>query len=220
VKGQAIERLARKHLLPKLGDGFDARRSLVYRRPVEHLLYALAFDTSAFTSNRIFVQAFVQPLFVPLDGLWFTFGFRLNEHSWDVDEDDPDPTFAKVADVAERDALPFFDELGSLDRFCELIPKWAGKDESKLKGLPSVDDPSVAEPLGYAEILRGRKQAGVDLLERALESEREDDEYANEERIANIERVLDAVNDLGLEAGQALLEEWRAQTIKNLRLEA
>jgi hypothetical protein len=50
------------------------RRSLVYRRPVGDLLYALPFQTSSFTSNRIFVEAFVQPLLVRDDGLSFTFG--------------------------------------------------------------------------------------------------------------------------------------------------
>jgi hypothetical protein len=174
VKGAAIERLARRHLLPKLGDSFVATRSLVYRRPVERLLYALAFGTSSFTSGRIYVQAFVQPLFVPAEGPRVTFGFRLGDDFWDVDEDDPDPTFAKIAEAAERDALPFFDELGSLDRFCEPVPKWAEADRKKLKDLQALDDPVVAQAVGYGEILRGRKQAGVQLFERALESERED----------------------------------------------
>jgi hypothetical protein len=219
VKGPVIERLARKHLLPKLGDAFVARRSLVYRRPAEHLLYGLSFDTSSFTSSRIFVEAFVQPLFVPADGPWYTFGFRLGDDFWDVDEDDPDPTFVAIADAAAREALPFFEQLDSLDRFSELIPKWAEADHKKLMDLQSLDDPVVSQAVGYAEILRGNKETGLKLLEQALESEREDEEYANEERIAEIERVLEAVNDQGLEAGQALLEEWRAQTIKNLHLE-
>jgi hypothetical protein len=213
-----IERLARKHLLPKL-PGFAARRSLVYRRPVEYLLYGLSFDTSSFTSSRIYVEAFVQPLFVPAEGLTYTFGDRLGEDFWDVDEADPGRTFAAVADVAERDALPFFEQLGSLDRFCELVPKWAEAEYKKLKSLQSLDDPVVSQAVGYAEIVRGRKEAGVELLGLAVESEREEEEYANEERIAEIQRVLDAVNDLGLGAGQALLEQWRAETIKTLRLE-
>ncbi len=218
MKGPVIERLARQHLLPKLS-GFVARRSLVYRRPVEHFLYGLSFDTSSFTSSRIYVEAFVQPLFVREDGLWYTFGDRLGDDFWDVDEDDPDPTFAAIAEVAERDALPFFEQLGSLDRFCELLPAWAEAEYKKLLSLQSLDDPVVSEAVGYAEILRGRKEGGLEILENALESEREDDEYANEERIANLERVLDAVTNLGLEAGQALIEQWRTETIKNLRLE-
>jgi hypothetical protein len=217
VKGPAIERLVRRHLLPVL-PGFVARRSLVYRRPVEHFLHGLSFDTSAFTSSRIFVEAFVQPLFVPADGLWYTFGDRLGDEFWDVDQDDPDPTFAAIADAAQKDALPLFERLGSLDRFCELVPAWAGAEPKKLLSLQSLDDPVVSEAVGYAEILRGRKEAGLELLENALASEREADEYADEERMASLERVLDAVNKLGLEAGQALLGEWRGETIRKLRI--
>jgi hypothetical protein len=218
VKGPAIERLAREHLLPELPE-FDVRRSLVYRRPLDAFLRGLSFDTSAFASGRIFVTAFVQPLFVPSDSLFYTFGFRLGDDFWDVDEQDPDPTFAAIGEAAQRDALPFFDQLGDLDRFCELVPKWATAEPKKLKSLQSLDDPVVTEALGYAELLRGRKDDGVRLLEQTIDSERADAEYANDELIANVEQVLDAVNSLGLDVGQAALEEWRAETIKNLRLD-
>jgi hypothetical protein len=218
VKGSAVERLSRKHLLPVL-PGFVARRSLVYRRPLGYLLHGISVDTSSFTSSRIHVTAFVQPLFVPVDTLSYTFGFRLGDDFWDVDEDDPDPTFAAIAEAARDAAVPFFDELADLDRFCELIPKWAAAQPRKLLSLGSLDDPVVTEALAFAEILRGRKEEAVRLLEQTIGSERENGEYGDEERIANVQQVLNAVTDLALEAGEALLEEWRAQTIKILRLE-
>jgi hypothetical protein len=218
VKGSAVERFARRHLLPVL-PGFVARRSLVYRRPLGYLLCALSFDTSSFTSSRIFAEAFVQPLFVRFDSLWYTFGFRLGDDFWDVDEEDADSTFKAIAEVARRDALPFFDELADLDRFCELVPEWATARPRKLESLGSLNDPVVTEALGCAELLRGRKEDGLRLLEDTIASERESGEYATEERIENAQQVLDAVRDLGLEAGQALLETWRAETIRSLRLE-
>jgi hypothetical protein len=42
---------------------------------------------------------------------------------------------------------------------------------------------------------------------------------ATEERLANLERLLDAATTLVLEAGQVLLEEWRVATIRSLRIE-
>jgi hypothetical protein len=218
MKGSAVERLARKQLLPVL-PGFAARRSLVYRRPLDEFLRGLSFDTSAFASGRIFVTAFVQPLFVPSDSLFYTFGFRLGDDFWDVNEQDPEPVFAAIADATRLDALPFFEQLADVDGFCELVPEWATAEPKKLKSLQSLDDPVVTEALGYAELLRGRKDEGVRLLERTIESERDDGEYANDELIANVEQILHAVNSLGLEAAQAQLEEWRAETIRNLKLE-
>jgi hypothetical protein len=223
MKGRQIERLARKFLLPVLPE-FGVRGSLVYRRPVGDLLYALSFDTSSFTSSRIFVEAFVQPLFVPVDGLWFTFGDRLGETRgdewWDVDEENPDPAFAAIAEVVRRDALPFFSQLDGLDSFCEVIPRWANASRKKLKSLQSMDDPVVLEALGYAELLRGRKDEALQLLTAAVDSEHENGEYADAERLANLQHILDHVQRLGLEAGQAQLAEWRAQTIRNLKIEA
>jgi hypothetical protein len=83
-----------------------------------------------------------------------------------------------------------------------------------------MDDPVVLEALGYAELLRARKLDGLRLLNAAFESEQESGEYADEERIANLQHMLGLVEHRGLEAGQAQLAEWRAQTIRNLKLEA
>src|SRR3954452_120427 len=222
MKGRQIERLARKLLLPVLPQ-FAVRGSLVYRRPVGDLLYALSFETSSFTSSRIFVEAFVQPLFVLVDGLWFTFGDRLGETRgdqwWDVDEENPDPAFAAIAEVVRRHALPFFSQLEGLDSFCEVIPRWASATPKKLKSLQSMDDPVVLEALGYAELLRGRKDEALELLNAAVDSEQEEGEYADAERVASLQHMLDLVQRVGPEAGQAQLAEWRAQTIRNLKID-
>jgi hypothetical protein len=218
VKSREIERLARKHLLPVL-PGFVARGSLVYRRSFDYLLHAVSFGTSSFTSSRIYVSALIQPLYGPDDDLYLTYGFRLGNNFWDVDEDKPDPTFAKIAQTARRDALPFFDQVPDLDRFAEVVPKWAEATPRKIMQHHTLDDPAVAEDLAYTAILRGNKGEAIRLLEHAIESEREDGEYGNEERIANLEHILDLVQRLGLEAGQAQLEEWRRRTIRSLRLD-
>src|SRR5215208_1651915 len=96
MKASGIERLARTHLLPVL-PGFVVRRSLLYRRRVDHFLHGLSFDTSSFSSSRIFVLAFIQPLSGRYD-------------------------FASIAEAARRDALPFFAEVTDLDDFCERVP--------------------------------------------------------------------------------------------------
>jgi hypothetical protein len=218
MKGPAIERLARTHLLPVL-PGFVVRRSLLYRRPFDYFLHGLSFDTSSFSSSRIFVEAFIQPLYEPYDYLTYTYGFRLGADFWDVDEQHPDQTFAAIAEAARRDALPFFGEMTDLDRFCELVPKWATATPRRVMQSNTLDDPVVAEDLGYTEILRGNIEEGVRLLEQAIAYEREDGEDADEERIGNVQEILDRVQDGGREAAQALLEDWRIRTITALRLQ-
>ena len=219
MKGHTIERLARKHLLPVL-PGFVARRSLVYRRPVGYFLHGLSFETSSFTSSRIFVEAFVRPLYEPHDYITYTYGFRLGNDFWDVDEQDPGPTFAAIAEAARHDALPFLDQVTNFDEFCELVPKWATAVPRKVMQHNNFDDPVVAEDLGYTEILRGNKADGVRLLERVVALEEENGNYSDEQRICDVEQVLRMLDERGLEAAQDLLEKWRIRTITALRLEA
>src|SRR5215204_5010951 len=88
MKASVIERLARTHLLPVL-PGFVVGRSLLYRRPVDYFLPGLSFDTLSFSSSRVFVEAFIQPLYERYDYLIYTYGFRLGDDFWDVDEQDP-----------------------------------------------------------------------------------------------------------------------------------
>src|SRR5436190_1840623 len=115
MKGHTIERLARKHLLPVL-PGFVARRSLVYRRPVGYFLHGLSFETSSFTSSRIFVEAFVRPLYEPHDYITYTYGFRLGNDFWDVDEQ----------------VLHMLDDRG-LEAAQDLLEKWRSRTITALR---------------------------------------------------------------------------------------
>jgi len=199
MKASVIERLARTHLLPVL-PGFVVGRSLLYRRPVDYFLPGLSFDTLSFSSSRVFVEAFIQPLYERYDYLIYTYGFRLGDDFWDVDDQDPDHAFAAIAEAAPRDALPFFDEVTDLDDFSERVPDWATRIPRRVMRSNTLDDPVVAEDLGYTEILRGNEKEAVRLLEQAIVYESEDAEFADEERIGNVQRVLDTVRDAGLEA--------------------
>jgi len=125
--------------------GFVVRGSLVYRPPCDYLLHAVSFDTSSFTSSRIFVEAFVQPLYHSYDHLAFTYGFRLGDDFWDIDEADPDRTFVAIAEEVRIHALPFFAAVPDLDRFCALVPEWEKEQPRRIMQDNSLDDPVVLE---------------------------------------------------------------------------
>jgi hypothetical protein len=204
MKGRDVERLARKHLLPVL-PGYVARGSLVYRRPVDWFLRGLSVDTSAFTSSRIFVSAFVHPLYLGIDYITLTWGFRIGDDFWDVD--DPDRTFTAIADAARRDALPFLESVTDLDAFAELIPLWLGEVPRRIAQEHSLEgDDVVLETLGYTEILRGNDVEGRRLLAAVVA-----DRDAHEQIVENARRVL--------ADGRPVLEAWRADAIRTLRLE-
>lgn len=217
MKGREVERLARRHLLPVL-PSFLARGALVYRPPAGYLLQAVLFDTSDFTSSRIFVTAFVQPLLGPYEHLTLSYGFRLGRDSWDVNEDDPDDTFAAIAIEVQRDAVPFFAQAADLDRFCDLIPQWANERPRKVMRSHSVDDPVIVEDLAYAAIVRGDGDAAASLLRDAITLETENGEYRDDSRITELRRMLEILEEQGLDPVHAQLDEWRKRTIASLKL--
>src|SRR4051812_10855940 len=57
--------------------GFQRAGTLLFRSPVGHLLHGIEFDSSAFTKTTLYVTAFLQPLYLPVDYVFFTYGGRL-----------------------------------------------------------------------------------------------------------------------------------------------
>jgi len=199
--------------------GFVVRGSLVYRPPCDYLLHAVSFDTSSFTSRRIFIEAFGQPLYHSYDHLAFTYGFRLGEDFWDIDETDPDRTFVAIAEEVRIHALPFFAAVPDLDRFCALVPEWEKEQPRRIMQDNSLDDPVVLEDLAYAAILRGNKNRAAELLQEAIASENESGEYRNDDLVVDLEHLLSLLQGPGLEAAQARLEEWHALNVQSLKLD-
>jgi hypothetical protein len=215
MKGRVLERLVQQHVLPALPEGFMVQGSLVYRQPVGYFLHCLRFGTSSSEGDRVTVEAIVQPLYVPKKYLVLTFGFDVGTGVWYINERDPGPGFVSMAEKVQQDAVPFFGRLDGLDRFCENVPILAVREPRKVYPLT---DPAVSEPLAYAELLRGRKKEGLHLIEDTIARETADSDPI-EERVERADRVRDAVTTLGLEAGQALLEQWRSETIQHLGIQ-
>jgi hypothetical protein len=206
LKGTIIEELAREHLLSQLS-GFTARKSLVYRRPFEFFLCGISFETSSFSSDWVAVTTLLQPLYVPQEHLIYTLGFRLGDY--EINEGTQAKVFQEIGESAKRDALPFFDRLDGLDRFCTNL---AELHEEAPRKVPPLEREHVKEALAYAELLRGQKERGLELLRDMIE------DASFPEPVERAQEVIGAVSERGLEAGQALLHEWRAATARNLKL--
>jgi hypothetical protein len=141
-----------------------------------------------------------QPLYHPSDDLTSTYGFRLGNDFWDVDEANPDAAFSAIAEEVRREALPFFEQVTDLDRFCALVPQWATEEPKKIMRNNSLDDPVVLEDLAYAAVLRGNRDRAVELLEAAVVSEQECGEYVDDELLADLEYTLGLIQRRGLES--------------------
>lgn len=210
MKKREVERLVSAHVVPVL-NGYAARGDLLVAEPVGHLLRAFCFDRSQLDTRGFRVWAFVQPLYVPLDDIVFTFGRALGD--WSVPTEDERPTMAEVTAAIRHDGLPLLESI---------------RDPADLlvhgRKLASPLDPLAAEGVAYAAILAEAAPATVEaLIERMVTLAREDAEdlakYADDdedfdyvrERIERADLVLDAYRR-SLDEAVALLRRWEADT--------
>ncbi len=80
MKVKYVKKLYKNYLSEAL-PGFGIQGHLVYYEQVEYLLRGFYFESSAFCADDFNIYVFVQPLFIPLTNLWFSFGHRLGELS-------------------------------------------------------------------------------------------------------------------------------------------
>jgi hypothetical protein len=76
MKGREFEKVARNEFLLYL-PGYVARGSLIYEEPVGDIMKGIDADTSSFTADRLFVTAFVMPLYVPGENIVLSISRRL-----------------------------------------------------------------------------------------------------------------------------------------------
>jgi hypothetical protein len=86
-----------------------------FSRVHEWIAECVAADTSAFSANAFYVQAFALPRFVPTDHLYFDYGFRIGGRWERVSPE-------LVGEV--RRALPRLSELATLDGLLAATAQW------------------------------------------------------------------------------------------------
>jgi hypothetical protein len=81
----------------------------------------------------------------------------------------------------------------------------------------SLEDPVVLVDFAYVAIVQGNADEALAWLQDAIASESED-EYANDELVAQLEYMRDVLRSDGLNAAQAQLQRWRTRNIRALKL--
>ena len=136
MNGPLVERLIRAHVLPRM-PGFTVTKRLLHVAPVCDILRGYYFESSGFDANLVWVEAFVQPLYVPSDCLVLSRGGRLGclrgepEEKWDTREVLPAVAFGQMADrivVEGEQTLGGLDAPAALLRWL-LAPPQAGFDD-------------------------------------------------------------------------------------------
>jgi hypothetical protein len=211
MKGRELESLYRKYLLAEL-PGFSYKGPLLFVRPVVHLLRGFYFDSSAFNADAFQVEAFVQPLYVPSDHIFFLFGKRLNGRcgqGWTMDRQDEGGIMADVLASIKEQGLPFLAPLQTPRDLARNFPLVGGRAKS----------PNAAEAVAYSFILAHEHSEAHLALHRlrAILTAADLTIPWLAEMLKRSELVRERL-ERDPEQAIELLEEWNEQTRGHLRL--
>ena len=136
-----------------------------------------------------------------------TFGWRLGGgcHTWNLDSPSLLPDLAASI---RREAIPYLSNFGSVQAFVEAL--------SKDKRTGNVH---VQEVMAYALTREGRMAKAVPILDRLI-NELAHDENPWKRELAETARSLMTAIEAGPEEAQLKLDSWKADTKKNLGLDA
>jgi len=213
MTSREFQRLFKKYLLPEL-PGMRFAGSLFFVDPPEYLLRGLYFEGSDFDRTAFTVYAFVQPLYVPKDHIYFSYGDRLGclgggaERWWNMEASTEPTVMAEVLQLIREEGLPHLEQLKTPAD----LAAWTQRQSH------AAGDPNYLEALGYSLALEGRIPEALEALDRVsrLPPPYGPDswEHAVRRRVAEMRELL--ARDP--EQARRVLDEWTAATATALRL--
>jgi len=230
VTSTELKKLATRYLLPSL-PGFAMTGRLVFVLPVEHLLRAFYFESSAFSRTSFCVEVFVQPLYLPLDHLAFMHGGRLGtiegkrEHWWEYEESNEATIMEEVLALMQQEGRHVFERFKSLKdvpAFLHVFERFKSLNDFVKNAITRKTNPHSPYPpemVAYGAILIGNARLAhkmFDRLEKTLEDEQDRMDY--EEEILRRSRMVREAFTKKPDSAVAILNEWREQTAANLKL--
>jgi hypothetical protein len=192
------------------------RHHLAYEIRDSLLLAGYLLDLSGLQAGAFYLNAFVQPLYVPHESIFLTFGKRLSGGKrWIINAEDEAAVMEEVLRAIEEEGKSLVDELGAIERLAGIAEGKPGSKENPFGWR--LDDPNILETRAYTwALLRDQSRARRDLLYLTQVFM---PTYPWEKEIQNrSSKILDAL-DKSVEAAGNVLADWAKQTASQLGLD-
>jgi hypothetical protein len=208
MKSTQWKRLFKRYLEPHI-PGYQIHGSLIVEAPPGYLLRGYSIDSSAFSKEAFYLHVFVQPLYEPMDHIHYLFGERIL--SAECHPDDEANDMKQVLQSIMRDGMPFLQQLRS--------PADIAK---RARTATYASNPYAIEIVAYSEILDGNDKLASRLLKDAHGSLKvcmvENPLSSWIQTVADRVSLIDQLFSDSPDRARLQLEEWRLQTLKNLKL--
>ncbi|WP_286920167.1 hypothetical protein [Flavobacterium sp. UBA4197] len=90
MKHSEIKTIYNLYLKDKMPTDYILKGDILYKKPIDSLLVGFCFERSGLNSNGFYLNAFVQPLYVPSEDISLTFGYRVTNTVSDFWEINPE----------------------------------------------------------------------------------------------------------------------------------
>lgn len=214
MKAAAWKKLVRDYVLPYVPNA-QLVGSILVIGDVDWVLHGVIVDTSAFSATAVELSALAVPLYVPGEGLRGDYREELLHPKsggigWDIEQGKEAAAAPLILEAVTRQAIPFFRRVpGPRDLAVY----------SETRYLNSINPPTI-EVEAYSWILQGdigRFTAAFERIERAVATMPPALTWGRVvlERARTVQR---AVED-GPDAVEQLLQGWRADSVRRLKLD-
>ena len=213
MTGREFQSLIRRHLLHRM-PGYSVSRNLLFRAPLRYLLCGYCFESSS-DPRGFYVSEFVQPLFVPDEGVTLSLGRRLGSKAgmggtyWQLDDTNEADGMGQVLAHIRRDGTAILRKFETLEDFAK----------NAITRHTNPYSPYPPEMVAYGAILIGDTNRACKMfnrLEDTLRTAKHHRDY-HDEILARARRVRSAFERDPTEA-IAILNRWRDETAANLKL--
>ncbi len=218
MKTTLVKQLCKKYLLPDL-PGYEVKGHLLYDRNYIYLLPGIYFESSSFNKERFTIDIFVQPLYIPATGLWWTFGNRLGMLAkgrdvwWEYREENERTIMQEIGADIHRVGIPFLETRKTLKDF---IAQYRNK-------VDFAGDTYVIETVAYGCILLGEYQKAEKILGRfMIELDREIKRKPEISWLIDVQKraktILQHLQEKAPDAARQQLDEWTTYTLSEIKL--
>ena len=207
MKLRGVQRLISRYVAPSFPE-LQLSRDLLVRWDGDPIVRGFVFDRSQMNNDIVRLDAFAQPLFVPVEYVSLGVAKTLGDFLFDDRANEPEVT-AQMLARAEREGRLFLETVSDCASLADTVLKMPGD---------RIDPRLGGEIRAYCLLWTGRTDAAIAQLDDLIEQLRDFQVEYELELLDRVKRVRQALERSEDEARE-LLRSWSAQTAKALGLE-
>jgi hypothetical protein len=201
-----------KSILSEFKGEFLLKKDILYKKDFKDgILKGFYFERSSSNKNGFYLWVFAQPLFIPCDSIFLSFGLRLknfeNTEWWDFKPSGSDEAkvfYMNLHDTIIKKGIPYLNQVNTLEMFYQFFK--TEKDKAV----------SIHQGVTYSLFYLGDKKAfdeAHSFLDHIKRTQNCEIRWVKE-MINNTELLINN----NLDKAREILKEWEKLTIDNLNI--